>query len=191
MVNHDKQKCPLKALVSEVVESKEKGNKLLDLVAYLEESRDEPAKKIRALHAVSRAFVHVIRRGDLAGKDDGLKRAQWVAEVLEEVRIKLLGLVVVPGNSVKKEEKRVSELAMTVFMQLLVVEHESLVANNDDQGRAHWTGPEVKTFRRLVACLASSEEDTEPQVDRFREYLEYHDVKQHLIQGLAKLVHSR
>ena len=38
--------------------------------------------------------------------------------------------------------------------------------------------------------MTSDSYDKTSQIDRFQEYLEYLDVKQHVIQGLAKLVHS-
>ena len=56
--------------------------------------------------------------------------------------------------------------------------------------RNFWDGEEVKLFRSIVQILLSNTIDQSSQIERFQEYLEYHDVKQHVIQGMAKIVHS-
>ena len=48
----------------------------------------------------------------------------------------------------------------------------------------------MKLFRSVLHNLLSCTDDQSSQIERFQEYLEYHDVKQHVIQGMAKQVHS-
>ena len=48
----------------------------------------------------------------------------------------------------------------------------------------------MKLFRSFLQNLLSCTDDQTSQIERFQEYLEYHDVKQHVIQGMAKQVHS-
>ena len=56
--------------------------------------------------------------------------------------------------------------------------------------RDHWDGEEVKLLRSVLHVLLSNSSDQSNQIERFQEYLEYADVKQHVIHNMAKLVHS-
>ena len=60
--------------------------------------------------------------------------------------------------------------------------------NSDN--RNHWDGEEVKLLRDVLHVLLSTSNDQSNQIERFQEYLEYADVKQHVIHNMAKLVHS-
>ena len=72
---------------------------------------------------------------------------------------------------------------------MLVSKYLQLILYNLDN-RNFWDGEEVKLFRSIVQILLSNTNDQSSQIERFQEYMEYHDVKQHVIQGMAKIVHS-
>ena len=56
--------------------------------------------------------------------------------------------------------------------------------------RNHWNGEEVNLLRSILAVLLSENSDKSNQITRFQEYLEYIDVKQHVIHVTSKIVHT-
>jgi len=169
----------IKTKVAEIIDSKSKAEHLIDLLAALEE--DSISSKLRGIHALNKSWTHVIRRGDLKvdKNEESDKYKTWIREVFQQSWNKLTELI-------SEDEAKVSNLAISTTVGYIVTLHET---NNEDN-RNYWDGEEVKLLRSILIILLSSTGDQSSQIQRFQEYLEYHDVKQHVIQGMAKIVHS-
>jgi len=169
----------IKSKVTEIIDSKSKAELLIDLLTILEE--ESVSSKVKGIHALNKAWTHVIRRDDLKidKNDETDKYKTWIREVFQQSWDKLTELI-------SDDDNRVSNLAISTTVGFIVTLHET---NNEDN-RNFWDGEEVKLFRSIVQILLSNTNDQSSQIERFQEYMEYHDVKQHVIQGMAKIVHS-
>ena len=113
----------LKTKVAEIIESKSKAELVIDLLAALEEP--SITSKLRGIHALTKAIVHIIRRGDLnvhEGEETD-KYKIWVNEVFDQSWNKLLTLI-------SHEDKRLSELALSTSIRFLVTKHEASTSDN-------------------------------------------------------------
>ena len=109
----------LKPVVAEIIESKSKAEKIIDLLAVLEEP--STSSKVCGIHAVNKAWTHIIRRGDLnICKEKGLddKYQKWISEVFEQTWNKLLLLV-------SDNDSRLSHLALSTAVGFIVTKHEA------------------------------------------------------------------
>ena len=109
----------LKSKVAEIIESKSNAELIIDLLAVLEEP--STASKLRGIHALNKAFTHVIRRGDLKkDKDNEVddKYSTWIQQVFSETWDKLLILI-------SDKDSRLAHLALSTAVGFIVTKHEA------------------------------------------------------------------
>lgn len=108
----------LKSKVAEIIESKSKAELIIDLLAVLEEP--STTSKIRGIHALNKAFTHVIRRGDLHVSEDkeADKYKAWIREVFDQTWNKLLILI-------SDNDSRLAHLALSTAVGFIVTKHEA------------------------------------------------------------------
>ena len=108
----------LKSKVAEIIESKSKAELLIDILTVLEE--DPTSSKLRGIHALNKAWTHIIRRGDLKKTNDleNDKYQIWIREVFEQSWNKLLALIT-------ETDSRVTNLAISTAVGFIVTIHET------------------------------------------------------------------
>ena len=108
----------IKSKVTEIIESKSKAELLIDLLTILEE--ESVSSKVKGIHALNKAWTHVIRRDDLKidKNDDTDKYKTWIREVFQQSWSKLTELI-------SDEDNRVSNLAISTTVGFIVTLHES------------------------------------------------------------------
>ena len=108
----------LKSKVSEIIESKSKAELLIDILTVLEE--DSTSSKLRGIHALNKAWTHIIRRGDLqitnSTEDD--KYQTWIREVFNQSWNKLMTLITATDT-------RITNLAISTAVGFIVTLHET------------------------------------------------------------------
>ncbi len=108
----------LKSKVSQIIESKSKAELLIDILTVLEE--DSTSSKLRGVHALNKAWTHIIRRGDLKitnGTEDD-KYQTWIREVFDQSWNKLLALIT-------ETDSRITNLAISTAVGVIVTSHET------------------------------------------------------------------
>ena len=196
----------LKAKVAKIIESKSNAELIIDILAILEEN--STTSKLRSIHALNKTWTHIVRRGDLkVTEEKDNKYNQWIQEVFDQTCKKLITLI-------SADDTRVSDLALSTVVGFVVTTHE---INNQGtyipralgsklcrylnivipfgafcfvDNRNHWNGEEVSLLRSILSVLLSENSDKSNQITRFQEYLEYIDVKQHVIHVTSKIVHT-
>jgi len=168
----------LKVKVNQIQEDKSKATLLLDILAFLDDSQGlKTGVLVKAIHAVSKAVLHIIKRGDF--ESENVKYKTWLEGVYDECWQRLLAFVP------KSEDKRLCELALTTLMHFL----KARSARRENKGP--WSGEDNKRFKSLLAKLTfGGKVECRVAIERFREYLEYTDCKAATIRHLAKIVHS-
>ena len=108
----------IKSKVSDIIESKSNAELIIDLLAVLEE--DSNSSKLRGIHALNKAWTHVIRRGDIKSEDnkEDSKYQTWIREVFDQTWNKLLVFI-------SEEDKRVANLAISTVVGFIVTIHET------------------------------------------------------------------
>ena len=107
----------IKSKVAEIIESKSKAELLIDLLTILEE--ESISSKVKGIHALNKAWTHVIRRDDLKiDKNETDKYKIWIREVFQQSWSKLTELI-------SDEDSRVSNLAISTTVGFIVTLHES------------------------------------------------------------------
>ena len=108
----------LKSKVAEIIESKSKAELLIDLLAILEE--DSSSSKLKVIHALNKAWTHVIRRGDLKTNksEENDKYKSWIRDVFQQSRNKLTELL-------SDEDNPISNLAISTTVGFFVTLHET------------------------------------------------------------------
>ena len=107
----------IKSKVTEIIESKSKAELLIDLLTILEE--ESISSKVKGIHALNKAWTHVIRRDDLkiVKSDEADKYKTWIREVFQQSWDKLTELI--------SDDNRVSNLAISTTVGFIVTLHES------------------------------------------------------------------
>ena len=107
----------IKSKVTEIIESKSKAELLIDLLTILEE--ESISSKVKGIHALNKAWTHVIRRDDLKidENDESNKYKTWIREVFQQSWSKLTELI-------SDEDNRVSNLAISTTVGFIVTLHE-------------------------------------------------------------------
>jgi hypothetical protein len=108
----------LKSKVAEIIESKSKAELLIDILTVLEE--DSTSSRLRGIHALNKAWTHIIRRGDLkiTNSEETDKYQTWIREVFNQSWDKLLALIT-------ETDSRITNLAISTVVGFIVTIHET------------------------------------------------------------------
>ena len=108
----------IKSKVTEIIDSKSKAELLIDLLTILEE--ESVSSKVKGIHALNKAWTHVIRRDDLKidKNDETDKYKTWIREVFQQSWNKLTELI-------SDDDNRVSNLAISTTVGFIVTLHET------------------------------------------------------------------
>ena len=120
------QQAVLKKKVAEIIEDRSKSELLIDPLAVLEEPL--AGAKLRGLHAIVKAMLHVIKRGDM---NDPVTETEtyaksnesnsWLSEVFDQTWNKLLTLI-------SHDDIRLSQYALSSAFHFLVAKHEACIS---------------------------------------------------------------
>ena len=121
----------LKSKVAEIIESKSKAELLIDLLTILDE--DSSSSKLKVIHALNKAWTHVIRRGDLKPNknEENDKYKSWIRDVFQQSWNKLNELI-------SNEDSRISNLVISTTVGFILTLHE---ANNEGMLKNHGVSP--------------------------------------------------
>jgi len=184
-------------LVQHIREDRKQLNGILKLLANVANLDDEDdkvavAKAVASLRGCTELFQTFIARGDLdeanAGRLEGEESASgqvqaWLKERLDELWSHLCQILA------ERDCQGLVELALPAAFRLILGEHTRA---EEIQGHLdHWLGGEVKRLRSLLVALCSKSRCCSDRIRKLKEHLELTDVKQHVIQGLNKLVKSQ
>ena len=116
----------LKAKVAEIIDSKSKVELITDIIFALDEKSN--ASKLRCIHALNKAWTHMIRRGDLNLNKDCDKSQTWIRSAFEQSCDRLIAHISV-------EDKRVTNLALSTVVGFVVTIHET---NNEGKSNINF-----------------------------------------------------
>ena len=171
----------VKELADTILESRANVKKIPDLIKVID---NEPSLTKVVINSFVKVFTGLCKKGDFniditSEKNAAIKKySTWLQDVFEEVLNKLGSLV-----DSKSSSKIVKELALTSFIKLLVISH------NSTEETKSWSTLEQKRFKIIIDALLSIENDNQVIIERFQEYLEYPDAKFYTIQTLGR--HSK
>ena len=122
------QQAVLKKKVAEIIEDRSKSELLFDLLPVLDDSSAGPKAKLYGLHAIVKAMIHVIKRGDMNDPATETKTYAesnlsngWLSEVFDQTWSKLLTLI-------SHDDIRLSQYALSSAFHFLVAKHEACIS---------------------------------------------------------------
>ncbi len=179
-------------------------NGLLDLLSNLdldeEPTKLDIAKAVASVRCLTEAFQHFHASGDLdqAEEEDGNAKdattevSAWLKERHDSFWDSLGTL------AATDVEDNLNEFALVGAFRLIRAIHkrrEKVRLANEGENFTppdQWKGVEVKKLRNyLLPALLSTKSCKAKQIKRFKQYLDFVDVKQHVIQGLLKLLKQK
>ena len=127
----------------------------------------------------------IIKRGDLKvkeGEGEGEVKARvivadWWRERIKEAVEKMVQLV--EGTM----EQQLAEMSLVAVMRI-IKEREG----NKDGERQQWGKEEKEGLNGLLRALCSEKRCRKGNIQRFREFVEYPDVRQHTVQAMGRMV---
>nr|CAG4651775.1 EOG090X04ZD [Triops cancriformis] len=174
----------VKSLVKECVANKKNYNNIVDIIAVLEQE-NELKVSMAAIRGLEKVFCHIVKLGHMAGTptsanneanpNDKLKT--WLNERYAESQLAL-------QHQLHQDNPKIQEQALLSLLKIL--QYEGQYPIQTVQG---YYFP-VKFLEGVVKKLVTSKKKMSTLITRFQEFLDFEDIKLHILRALSSLLKS-